>query len=147
MPKKQKRKMSCEAVVFDTHGRVLLVRQGKDRDDWELPGGKVKQRESLPDAVAREVKEETGLDVKPQRVIGVFYIAEENYFDWVVECRLAKSKRKPEANPPEIVGCKFFRLDKLPKKIRGFTVDRISDAREGTTHPLPVALSSKEWLG
>jgi 8-oxo-dGTP pyrophosphatase MutT (NUDIX family) len=147
MAKKRKRKMSCEAVVFDSKGRVLLVRQGIDRGDWELPGGKLKKRESLPDAIVRELKEETGMEVTPLRVVGVFYIAEENYFDWVVECRLTKKHPKLKTNPPEIIDCKFFALDKLPKKIRGFTLDRISDTREGTTHLLPVELSSKEWLG
>ncbi len=145
--KKKKRRMTGEAVIFDDHGRVLLVQQGEDGRGWELPGGKVKKKESLPDAVMREVKEETGLDVVPEQLVGVFFIAKENIYDWVVRCRLSDGELKPSPNPPEILACKFFPVDKLPKKMSGFTIDRIADAREGTVHPLPVELTKKQWLG
>jgi hypothetical protein len=64
----------------------------------------------------------------------------------VVECKLADKSAKPKANPPEISESKFFSIDRLPKPIRGFTVDRIADAREGTIYPLPVELSRDEWV-
>ena len=139
--------MTGEAVIFDAQGRVLLVQQGEDDRGWELPGGKVKKRESLPDAVVREVKEETGVDVAPEQLVGVFYIPSENTYDWVVRCRLLDGKHVLKPCPPEILACKFFAVDKLPKKITGFTLDRIADAREGTVHPLPVELTKKQWLG
>ena len=53
--KKRKRRMTGEAVIFDSRSHVLLVKQGQKGRGWELPGGKVKKRESLPDAVVREV--------------------------------------------------------------------------------------------
>lgn len=143
--KKKKRKMTGEAVIFNKAGRVLLVRQAKSRGGrWELPGGKVKKRESLPDAIVREVKEETGLDVVPERLVGIFYIRKPNIYDFVVQCHL-DNEVDPTANPPEITDCKFFRIDRLPKPVRGFTIDRIADAREGTIIPLPVELSEEEW--
>jgi 8-oxo-dGTP pyrophosphatase MutT (NUDIX family) len=145
--KKQKRRMTGEAVIFNQDGRVLLVQQGTTRHRrWELPGGKVKKRESLPDAVVREVKEETGLDVTPERLLGIFYVRSQNIYDFVVQCRVNDEEMKPKANPPEIIACKFFSIDRLPKPIRGFTVDRIADAREGTIYPLPVELSKEEWV-
>jgi 8-oxo-dGTP pyrophosphatase MutT (NUDIX family) len=145
--KKKKRRMTGEAVIFNKAGRVLLVRQSKARGHhWELPGGKVKKTESLPDAIIREVLEETGMDVVPHRLLGIFYVRKSNIYDFVVECRLADEAVKPKSNPPEIVDCKFFKVDKLPKEIRGFTIDRIADAREGTIYPLPVEISKDEWL-
>jgi ADP-ribose pyrophosphatase YjhB (NUDIX family) len=54
------------AIVFDDAGRVLLVERGKPPGVglWSVPGGKVEGNETLAQAVAREVREETGLLVE-----------------------------------------------------------------------------------
>ena len=54
------------AIVFDAEGRVLLVERGKPPSLglWSIPGGKLEPRETLAQAVAREVLEETGLVVE-----------------------------------------------------------------------------------
>jgi len=49
------------AWAQDSESRVLLVRQTAGQRLWTLPGGKVRPRESLQDALLREVLEETGL--------------------------------------------------------------------------------------
>ena len=62
---------SVSAVIFDRRGYVLL-QQRSDGGQWGLPGGALEIGESLHDAVAREVHEETGLTVTPGRLIGVY---------------------------------------------------------------------------
>jgi len=54
------------AIVFDREGRVLLIERGKPpaQGQWSVPGGKLEPRETLAQAVAREVREETGLVVE-----------------------------------------------------------------------------------
>lgn len=54
------------AIVFDREGRVLLVERGKPPSVglWSVPGGKLEPHETLAQAVAREVREETGLVVE-----------------------------------------------------------------------------------
>lgn len=54
------------------HGRILLLNQdtGTGRS-WSLPGGKVEEGETLAAALVREMREETGLDVQPGRLLYV----------------------------------------------------------------------------
>lgn len=54
------------AVVRDAEGRVLLVLRANEpsRGVWSVPGGRIEAGESARDAAAREVREETGLDVE-----------------------------------------------------------------------------------
>lgn len=59
------------AAVCDRWDRVLLVRR-IDSGNWEMPGGAVDPGESTSDALCREVREESGLIVRPGRIAGVF---------------------------------------------------------------------------
>lgn len=59
------------AIVFDQQGNVLL-QQRVDNGRWSVPVGGMDPYETPADAVVREVWEETGVLVEPQRVIGVY---------------------------------------------------------------------------
>jgi len=60
------------ALVF-RDGAVLLVKRGAEpnRDRWSLPGGALETGETVEAAVVREIREETGVDVRPLRVLDV----------------------------------------------------------------------------
>jgi len=60
------------AVVHDRANRLLLIRRGQEpgRGLWSLPGGRVDPGETDQQAVVREVAEETGLAVRPTRLLG-----------------------------------------------------------------------------
>jgi ADP-ribose pyrophosphatase YjhB (NUDIX family) len=53
-------------------GRILLLNQDTDSGrSWSLPGGKLEEGETLAEALIREIKEETGLDIEPGRLLYV----------------------------------------------------------------------------
>ena len=65
------------ALIFTRAGRrgpILLVERGGKplKGYWSLPGGLVEPGEQLEDAVRREVKEETGLEIQPMRLFEIF---------------------------------------------------------------------------
>lgn len=53
---------------------ILLVERGRAplKGYWSLPGGVVETGEHLEEAIRREMREETGLDVKPLKVVEIF---------------------------------------------------------------------------
>lgn len=68
------RRIPCVgAVVHDDAGRLLLVLRANPpaQGTWSLPGGRVEPGEDEETAVVREVLEETGLRVLPDRVVGM----------------------------------------------------------------------------
>ncbi|WP_129844108.1 NUDIX hydrolase [Streptomyces sp. RFCAC02] len=64
--------MSVAGVIIDDQGRALLI-QRWDNGHWEPPGGVLEPGETIPDALAREVLEETGIKIaQPATLTGVY---------------------------------------------------------------------------
>jgi 8-oxo-dGTP diphosphatase len=62
--------VTVSALVYDSDGHALLVRS--PRRGWEFPGGQVEEGETLPDALRREIAEETGVQVHVGPLVGVY---------------------------------------------------------------------------
>ena len=56
-------------LIFDADDRVLMIRTHKWSDLWGIPGGKIKWGERSEDALRRELKEETNLDITDIRFV------------------------------------------------------------------------------
>jgi ADP-ribose pyrophosphatase YjhB (NUDIX family) len=63
--------VGSSAVVADADGRILLQRRS-DSGNWALPGGAMDIGETLAESVIREVREETGFDVRIERIVGIY---------------------------------------------------------------------------
>ena len=64
--------VGCSAVIFDPAGAKILLTRRRDNGRWCLPGGQMEAGESVTEACAREVWEETGLRVEVGRLVGVY---------------------------------------------------------------------------
>lgn len=59
-------------IAVDEQGRLLLIKRGHEPGTglWSLPGGRIEPGETDSEALVRELREETGLTVRPGRLIG-----------------------------------------------------------------------------
>jgi ADP-ribose pyrophosphatase YjhB (NUDIX family) len=62
---------AVSAIVTDDQGRILLILR-TDNNYWSIPGGGVMPGESVKEAAAREVKEETGIDCEVTGLVGIY---------------------------------------------------------------------------
>jgi ADP-ribose pyrophosphatase YjhB (NUDIX family) len=109
-------------IITDEYDRILL---GKDRDHgrWVLPGGRLETNEDIQQGLIREVKEETGLEVEPEYLIGVYTRPEKPDVGFVFKCRV-RSGRLTLSN--EMVELSYFSEDSLPRPLHGRLLVRLN---------------------
>jgi 8-oxo-dGTP diphosphatase len=79
--------VSVSGVITDDHGRALLI-QRRDNRHWEPPGGVLELAESIKDGLRREVREETGLDIEPGTLSGVYKNMNRGIVALVFRCQV-----------------------------------------------------------
>lgn len=77
--------VSVAGVITGGQGRALLIRR-RDTGRWEPPGGVLELGESIHDGLRREVREETGLEVKPLALTGVYKNMKRGIIALVFRC-------------------------------------------------------------
>jgi ADP-ribose pyrophosphatase YjhB (NUDIX family) len=65
-------KIDVRGAVFDEHGRILMVREIADAHRWTLPGGWADVNLSPAENTVKEVREESGLDVRVRKLVAVW---------------------------------------------------------------------------
>jgi 8-oxo-dGTP diphosphatase len=79
--------VSVSGVIPDDHGRVLLIRR-RDNQHWEPPGGVLELDETIHDGLRREIREETGLDIEPDALTGVYKNMPRGIIALVFRCKI-----------------------------------------------------------
>ncbi len=127
--------VGVNAVIFDENRHVLLQRRTDDAT-WGLPGGILELEESLVDALKRETKEETGLDIDVLRLTGLYSQQQihtypngdqVNFVTAVFVCHVTGGIMKNLDGESTAVG--FFDTNHLPDPLPKKYIQRIQDAK------------------
>ncbi|SDK04442.1 NUDIX hydrolase [Nonomuraea jiangxiensis] len=79
--------VSVAGVIIDDQGRALLI-QRRDNGHWEAPGGVLELDEDITAGLLREVREETGLQVEPVTLTGVYKNMARGIVALVFRCKV-----------------------------------------------------------
>lgn len=110
-------RVAVDGVLKTNKGALLMKREIEPfKGSWVLPGGAVEPNERLVDAVKREVKEETGLDVNIVKYVGYYDTPKRDpRCHSIAHVFLCKSTGGELQGSLEGKELKFFK--KLPRKI------------------------------
>ena len=120
------------AVILDELDRILLCHR-RDMDKWNLPGGGVESGEIPTEAVIREVREETGLEVVIEKLTGIYG---KNYKDELVFTFICRIIGGELTTTSECSENQYFALDDLPPNTIQKHVERILDAKRSSIQPV-----------
>jgi len=129
---KQKFTIGVFGIIKDGKNRVLLCLRN-DYDLWNLPGGGLEKGETPWEGVVREIKEETGLNIKILRLIGVYSKPDKNEIVFSFECKIISGKLTLNKEAREI---KYFSLNRIPKNTVKKQVGRIQDFFKKEKNPV-----------
>lgn len=119
--------LGVRAACFDDQGRVFLVRHTYVAG-WYLPGGGVERRETVRQALEKELREEGNLVLTgAPELFHAYFNTSASKRDHVLLYRARAHQTAPRAPDREIAECGFFPLDALPEDTTGATRRRLAE--------------------
>ncbi len=112
--------IACCSIVLHQENKVLMLQRAKEpfKNYWVLPGGFMNIDETPQDAIKRETKEETGLDIEIDGIVGAYRIDNDPrgiHIDIIYHTEV--SGQTPVLNKKEDINWVFFPIEQLPKDI------------------------------
>ncbi|MDJ1131512.1 NUDIX hydrolase [Streptomyces iconiensis] len=124
--------VSVAGVIVNDAGRALLI-QRRDNGQWEPPGGVVEPGETLPDALQREVLEETGIKISlPATLTGVYKNMTGLIVSMVFRCEAADGS---PTTGEETYALRWVTRDEVTQLADEAYAVRVLDALDGTSPP------------
>lgn len=114
----QKIILNCSGVVIVKDNKILLQRR-KDNNMWGIIGGLLELNETYEEAAIRECKEETGLDIKLDALLGIFHNHDMVWSNGdqaqvIAACYLASIVSGEPRIDEESYELKYFAIDEIP---------------------------------
>jgi ADP-ribose pyrophosphatase YjhB (NUDIX family) len=110
----------CAGALIERGGKLLLARRGIEpfKGWWDIPGGFLEPWEDAAAGAAREVREETGLEVLPETVLAVITDRYGAGGDYTLNVFYAVASEIGEPRPADDVSeLRWFAPDSLPQHI------------------------------
>lgn len=111
------------AIILDEKKRVLFCHR-TDHNIWNLPGGVLKKGEAPWDGVVREIKEEIGLDVEVEKLVGIYSKLKSDDIVLQFICQVTGGKLVLSNEADEI---KYFACADIPHNTVVKQVERVKD--------------------
>ncbi len=125
--------VGVRGLVLNDAGEMLLVRHSYGGRNWFLPGGGHRGAESPDEALVREMREESGLEVAVTRLIGVYFYAGGYKRDhiYIFACQVVVGGVRRTGG--EIADIGWFAPDALPENLMLGMARILADWRSGRT--------------
>ena len=111
----KKPSVTVDGVIIK-NGKVLLIKRKNEpfKGRWALPGGFVEYGETVEEAVLREVKEETGMDAKIKKLVGVYSSPDRDPRGHTISIVFLMEAKGETIAGDDATEARFFDLKKLP---------------------------------
>ena len=138
-------RLCCSAAILDEQDRILLIQRDDDHR-WISPGGAIEAGESVSEACVREIFEETGLQSRVKRLLGIYSNVDHifeypdgnrwQHIDLFFLCEIVGGDLRTTA---EALDARFFGRDELAT-LDMHEVDRVRILRDVFPPPEGVIL-------
>lgn len=119
--------LGVRAACYDEAGRIFLVRHSYV-PGWHMPGGGVERRETVLQALSKELREEGNLEMTgPAQLFHVYFNTRVSRRDHVLFYRVNVMQTAPRKPDLEIVENGFFAVEDLPRGVTPATLRRLRE--------------------
>ena len=137
--------------VIEKDNKILMVQEGLEHcyGQWNYPAGHVDEFEKITDAAIREVKEETGLDVKLKGVLPIYAIDKKSETHIIIRFVAEIIGGEIKVDKKEILDAKWFSVEDIENmkqdELRNYdlAMSILNDYSKNNIYPLEIFNDNK----